>query len=78
MNFTARDFRGPPSLHFGEGGAGATLLLPRVAALADAAGSIAAAQQVDPSSLAQMLAGVIVFGLGALAVGVWRFEQRDF
>jgi Cu-processing system permease protein len=56
----------------------ATLALPRVGSLADAAAAIAASQRVEWAQLGQLLAGILVFGLGALAVGVWRFEQRDF
>lgn len=55
-----------------------TALLPRVSALADAGAAIAGSEAVDKSQLGTMLAGMLVFALGALAVGVWRFEQRDF
>lgn len=57
---------------------GATALVPRVSTLADVASSLAASERVDPGQLGSLLAGMLVFGLGALALGVWRFEQRDF
>ena len=57
---------------------GATLLLPRVSTLADAAAQIAASTPLDRVSFGAELAGVAVFGLAALAFGIWRFEQQDF
>lgn len=55
-----------------------TLLLPRVSALADAGADMAASAPLEVHSLGSLLAGVFVFGLGVLALGAWRFEQRDF
>jgi Cu-processing system permease protein len=55
-----------------------TLPLPRVASLADAAGGIAGAQPVDLGRLATLIAGLVGFALGCLALAVWRFERRDF
>lgn len=55
-----------------------TLLLPRVSTLADASADLAASAPVDRAALASELAGLAVFGLGALALGIWRFEQKDF
>lgn len=57
---------------------GVTALLPRVSALADAAAELATSTPLGLRSLASLLAGVLLFGLGALAVGAWRFEERDF
>jgi len=57
---------------------GVTLLLPRVSALADAGADIAASAPLEVHSLVSLLAGVFIFGLGLLALGAWRFEQRDF
>jgi len=55
-----------------------TLPLPRVAALGQAAGEIAASAPVDWSRLGELLTGFGVFGLGALALGAARFDGRDF
>lgn len=55
-----------------------TLLLPRVSALADAAGAMAASAPLELRSLTSLLIGVLVFGAAMLALGAWRFEQRDF
>lgn len=57
---------------------GITLLLPRVSRLADVSAALAASAPVDVPGLLRLLLGNAVFGLGALAVGIWRFEQRDF
>jgi Cu-processing system permease protein len=55
-----------------------TLLLPRVSTLADASADLAASAAVDRAALMSELAGLAVFGLAALAFGIWRFEQKDF
>lgn len=55
-----------------------TLFLPRISALADAAGALAGSDRLDLARLAQLLAGQAAFALAALALGVWRFEQKDF
>ncbi|HEY3356101.1 MAG TPA: hypothetical protein VGQ83_22805 [Polyangia bacterium] len=55
-----------------------TLPLPRVAALAESVGAIAAAQPVVPARLGALIVGLLVFALAFLALAVWRFEQRDF
>jgi Cu-processing system permease protein len=55
-----------------------TALIPRVSALADASVALAASSAVELPSLWSLLAGVVLFGMGALAVGVWRFEEGDF
>ncbi|NTX02242.1 MULTISPECIES: hypothetical protein [Myxococcus] len=55
-----------------------TLVLPRLSALAEAAGDIASSTPLEVRSLGTLLLGVFVFGLGALAVGFWRFEGKDY
>ncbi|XXF75066.1 hypothetical protein P2318_18520 [Myxococcaceae bacterium GXIMD 01537] len=55
-----------------------TLLMPRLSALANVAARIAASTPLEVRSLGALLGGVAVFGLGALAVGLWRFEGRDY
>lgn len=57
---------------------GVTLMLPRLSSLAQAAGDIAASTPLEVHSLGALLAGVMVFGFGALAVGFWRFEGKDY
>jgi len=55
-----------------------TLVLPRLSALAEAAGDMAASLPLEVRSLGTLLVGVFVFGLGALVVGFWRFEGKDY
>ena len=55
-----------------------SLLLPRVSALADAAGAIAGSAPVDAAAVASLLAGLAVFALGTLALAIWRFEGKDW
>ncbi|MCP3100337.1 ABC transporter permease [Myxococcus sp. K15C18031901] len=55
-----------------------TVMLPRLSALAEAAGHISASTPLEVRSLGTLLLGVFVFGLGALAVGFWRFEGKDY
>lgn len=55
-----------------------TVLLPRLSALADAGADLAASAPLEVRSLAGLLAGVVVFGLGALALGFWHFEGKDY
>jgi ABC-type transport system involved in multi-copper enzyme maturation permease subunit len=70
--------------HFFEPGLGrtafkaVTLLLPRVSTLADASADLAASAPVDRAALGSELFGLAVFGLAALAFGIWRFESQDF
>ncbi|MCP3137900.1 hypothetical protein [Pyxidicoccus xibeiensis] len=55
-----------------------TLVLPRLSSLATAAGNISASMPLEVKSLGMLLLGVMVFGFGALAVGFWRFEGKDY
>jgi len=57
---------------------GVTLLLPRVSALADQAARIAGSEPVEPLALARLVAGLVVFGLATLALGIFRFDRQDF
>lgn len=57
---------------------GLTAPLPRIAALADLSAAIAASRTVDYGDLGRLVAGLLLFVLAALALGVWRFEQKDF
>ena len=57
---------------------GVTLLLPRLSSLADASADLASSQPLEVKSLETLLVGVVVFGLGVLSVGFWRFEGKDY
>jgi ABC-type transport system involved in multi-copper enzyme maturation permease subunit len=56
----------------------ATLVVPRVSRLGMAAIDVAGARQIDQLALATLTSGFLLFALALLAVGAWRFEQRDF
>lgn len=55
-----------------------TLLVPRLSALAVAAADLAGSTPLQLRSLTSMLVGTVVFAAGVLALGVHRFEQKDF
>jgi ABC-type transport system involved in multi-copper enzyme maturation permease subunit len=57
---------------------GVTAVLPRLSSLADASANLAASQPLEVKSLETLVAGVVVFGMGVLAVGLWRFEGKDY
>jgi Cu-processing system permease protein len=55
-----------------------TAALPRLSRVGIYAGDLAGSRTVEPADLARHLVGSILFGLGALAVGIWHFERKDF
>lgn len=57
---------------------GISLVVPRVAAVADAGARIAGSQAVEAAELGQLVAGVLVFGAAALALGAFHLEGKDF
>lgn len=80
---TVASYRHAASELFGEGlGRAAFLLaasvLPRVGSIADAAANLAGAEGLAPGALVRLVAGMGTFTLAMLAIGLWRFEERDF
>ncbi len=57
---------------------GVSTLFPRISTLGRFAIDLAGGREIQGATLASLLAGFVVFSLGLLAVGNWRFEQRDF
>ena len=55
-----------------------TLILPRISTLADAASDIAASTPIDSGALLSNLAGICIYGLATLALGIHFFEHKDF
>jgi Cu-processing system permease protein len=55
-----------------------TVLMPRLERLAELAGQLAGAKPVSATLALSLVGGCFAFGAGALAVGIWRFEERDF
>lgn len=55
-----------------------TLFLPRVSTLANASAAIAGSEPVDMAALGSQLAGIAVFGVAALSLGIHLFERKDF
>lgn len=51
---------------------------PPVSAIARVAGDVAASLPIDGGLLLRQLSGLVFFGAAAVAVGIWRFEQKDF
>ena len=55
-----------------------TLPLPRIGALGKTCFELAGSRPIDSGALASLLLGFFVFSAATLAIGAWRFEQRDF
>jgi Cu-processing system permease protein len=55
-----------------------TAPLPRFSQLGDIAADIVQARPVDYQMVLRLLLGQAAFGGAWFAVGVWRFEKRDF
>jgi Cu-processing system permease protein len=55
-----------------------TLVLPRISSIGTVSADLAASLPLRVQSLESLLGGTVLFALAALAMGVWRFEQRDF
>jgi Cu-processing system permease protein len=55
-----------------------TSLVPPLARVAEAAGSLAAHEALPAGSLLRLLAGTVAFTLAILALAAYRFERRDF
>ena len=58
--------------------AGWTRIMPPLSRLADTAADVAAGAAVVPAELGTLVSECVLFSAGALALAVWRFEQRDF
>ncbi len=55
-----------------------TFPLPRISKLADACAALATSQPLEMGPVLRLLFGLTAFGAASLAVGVWRFEQKDY
>lgn len=55
-----------------------TVLMPRLARLAALSGKLAGAEPVHAVAALSLVGGCLAFGAGALAIGVWQFEERDY
>jgi ABC-type transport system involved in multi-copper enzyme maturation permease subunit len=53
-------------------------VMPPLSTLANAAADVAAARPLHVGQLAGVIAGCGFFAAGALALAVWRFEEKDF
>jgi len=56
----------------------ATVVLPRISRIAEAAANYASAEATDATSLWRLLLANVAFGAGMLAIGIWRFEGKDY
>jgi Cu-processing system permease protein len=55
-----------------------TFFLPRISTLAEASANFASSSPAGMSELSSLVSGFLVFTLGVLAIGAWKFERRDF
>ncbi len=55
-----------------------SICLPPVSTVGELAMEIAGSGPINPAELARRMAGMVVFGLGMVALGTWRFEQADY
>lgn len=53
-------------------------LMPPLSTLADAAADVAGAQPVQAGRIGGVIGGCVLFSAAALALAVWRFEEKDF
>jgi ABC-type transport system involved in multi-copper enzyme maturation permease subunit len=53
-------------------------LMPPLSTLADAAADVAAARPVHLGQLGGVIGGCALFSAAALALAIWRFEEKDF
>jgi Cu-processing system permease protein len=53
-------------------------VVPRIATLGNASVRLASSAERELSIDGGLLVGFVLFTLGSLAVGVWKFEQKDF
>jgi Cu-processing system permease protein len=55
-----------------------TLVLPRISRLGDLSADLAASVEVSTRGMSELLAGLGLFGLASLMVGIWHFERQDY
>jgi hypothetical protein len=55
-----------------------TIPLPRISEIGRVAGDLAAAESHSFGEVATLLLGQAIFGIFLFAVGVWKFERKDF
>lgn len=57
---------------------GVTAMLPRLSTLSEGAAQFAAGRPIEVKSFESVLIGVGIWAAGALLLGIYRFEQKDF
>lgn len=55
-----------------------TLFMPRLGRLAQLSGELAGSKPVSAAVALSLIGGCFAFGAGALAIGIWQFEERDY